>query len=133
MKLKLIRKEFTPRTTIGDFLVDEVFECYSLEDVVREVGVKVPGKTAIPEGVYNVALTFSNRFQRVLPVLIGVPSFTDILIHSGNTEADTEGCLLVGQTKAENFIGNSRAAFKVFFPKIKAALEVEKVKIEVTS
>lgn len=79
---------------IGDALA---YKCHTLEDPVREPGAaKVWGDTAIPAGTYKVALRFSNRFQKELPGIQGVPGFEGILIHSGNTKADTHGCILVG-------------------------------------
>src|SRR5262249_6892104 len=76
---------------------------------------------------------FSARFQRLLPELQDVPNFTGVRIHPGNTDADTEGCILVGQTKATDFIGKSRAAFDVLFPKIQAAAQTGKGFLEVTA
>ena len=131
MNLKLQRSTFTGRSTIGELSVDGVFECFTLEDMVRPV--KVPGMTAISEGVYVVSVSFSDRFKRLLPEVHNVPNFTGVRIHPGNTDADTEGCILVGQTKAADFIGNSRAAFDKLFPKIQAAAQQEKIFLEVTS
>ena len=68
MDLQLIRKEFTQRSTIGELSVDGQFECYTLEDMVRPV--KIKGMTAIPAGAYEVVVTFSARFQRLLPDLL---------------------------------------------------------------
>jgi hypothetical protein len=131
MNLKLHRKTFTGRSTIGELSVDDAFECFTLEDMVRPV--KVPGMTAISEGVYIVSVSFSDRFQRLLPEVHDVPNFTGVRIHPGNTDADTEGCILVGQTEDTDFIGNSRAAFNKLFPKIQAAAQKEKIFLEVTS
>ena len=131
MQLKVVRKEFTSRSTIGELYVDDTFECFTLEDVARPV--KIPGMTAIPERTYCVIVSFSARFQRLLPELQDVPNFTGVRIHPGNTDADTEGCILVGQTKATDFIGKSRAAFDVLFPKIQAAAQTGKVFLEVTA
>ncbi len=132
MILKLIRKQFTPESTIGELSVDGAFECFTLEDTVREV--KIPGQTAIPAGTYEVAVTFSNKFKKQLPLLMNVPNFDGVRIHSGNRPADTEGCILVGTAKGPeaNFIGNSRAAFDALFRKIQAAVQQEKVCIELT-
>lgn len=122
MRLQVIRKHFFDNATIGELHVDGVFECYTLEDKVRNLAageLKVYGQTAIPEGSYTVALTMSNRFKRVLPLINHVPQFEGVRIHPGNTSADTEGCILVGSTmKLPNFIGNSRAAFDKLFAKL---------------
>ena len=131
MNLKLRRTTFTGRSTIGELSVDGTFECFTLEDMVRPV--KVPGMTAISEGVYVVSVSFSDRFKRLLPEVHDVPNFTGIRIHPGNTDADTEGCILVGKTEDTDFIGDSRAAFNKLFPKIQAAAQKEKIFLEVTS
>jgi hypothetical protein len=93
--------------------------------------VKIHGKTAIPEGIYEVIINFSSRFKKPLPRLLKVPNFEGILIHPGNTSRDTEGCILVGTTKSKDFVGNSRAAFKTLFAKLEAALKKEKIFIQV--
>ena len=131
MHLRVVRTTFTDRSTIGELHVDDAFACFTLEDMVRPA--KVPGMTAIPEGVYVMTVSFSNRFQRLLPEVHNVREFTGVRLHPGNTEADTEGCILVGQTKAQDFIGNSRAAFNALFPRIREAAQREKIFIEVTS
>jgi hypothetical protein len=131
MRLKVLRTTFTDRSTIGELYVDDAFACFTLEDMVRPV--KVPGMTAIPEGVYVMTVSFSSRFRRLLPEIHNVREFTGVRLHPGNTDADTEGCILVGQTKGANFIGNSRAAFNKLFPRIQEAAQREKIFIEMTS
>lgn len=121
MKLELVRTECGKVCTIGELYVNGEHECFTLEDVVRSDGVKVYGETAIPAGTYSVDVTYSPRFKRDLPLLIGVENFVGIRIHPGNTASDTEGCILVGQGRGQNCILSSRAAFDVLFPKIKAA------------
>ncbi len=123
MLMILQRQPSADGATIGELSIGGVHECYTCEDVVRPPGVKVPGQTAIPAGRYRVTVTFSNRFQRLLPLLNDVPGFTGIRIHPGNTAADTDGCLLVGVTKGTNTIGQSRMAFEPLFAKIVAAVQ----------
>lgn len=138
MKLKLIRNPTNDTCTIGTLFVEAAFECFTLEDVVREhPGVqldlwKVPGKTAIPRGTYDVIIDMSARFKRELPRLLNVPGFSGVRIHPGNTAADTEGCILLGLSQAPNWIGQSRLAFDRLFTKLERAYErKELITIEV--
>src|SRR5687768_13656662 len=129
MELHVKRTDFSEQSTIGEMRVDGEFECYTLEDKVRPV--KIAGKTAIPAGRYEVIINFSQRFQRQLPLLLKVPDFEGVRIHPGNTPANTEGCILVGETKDENFVGHSRLAFDRLFEKLKVASRTEKIFIEI--
>jgi hypothetical protein len=107
MTLSLQREPTVDGVTFGTLDVDGHRLCATLEDAVR-VGPKVPGQTAIPAGTYTVVLTYSNRFQRVLPLLLDVPGFTGVRIHAGNSTADTEGCILVGSTRTRTMLRHSR-------------------------
>lgn len=120
MKLLLERKWLSATCTIGTLSVDGKFFCYTLEDVVR-TGAKVAGQTAIPEGTYTVIIDNSARFKRKMPHVLNVPNFEGIRIHSGNTDKDTEGCILVGDAKHDDRISNSRAAFNRLFPLLQKA------------
>jgi hypothetical protein len=130
MLMQLTRKWLTDESTIGELAVDGEFECFTLEDVVRDK--KIKGETAIPAGTYEIAVTFSNKFKKYLPLLMNVHDFEGVRIHPGNRPDDTEGCILVGQTKDDNFVGHSVAAFENLFPKIQSAIVKEKVFIEIT-
>lgn len=120
MKLKLTRKTYTKTSTIGDLQINGKFECHVLEDPVRPK--KIKGVTAIPAGSYKVVITWSPRFKVDMPLLEDVPGFEGIRIHPGNTAEHTEGCLLVGKTKAVDSIGSSRDAYAQLFKKLKKAL-----------
>jgi len=125
MKLELIRKEFTIYSTIGDLVIDGEPFAFTLEDVVREE--KIPGETAIPYGTYDVIIDFSIRFKKLMPLIKNVPGFEGIRIHPGNDKDDTEGCILIGYTKAVDFVGNSKRAFDKFFSMLEEGLKVGKV------
>lgn len=122
MELFLTRYDLTPARTLGMLAIGGVFQCYTLEDAVRE-GPKVPGQTAIPYGRYQVVLTMSQRFGHVLPLLLDVPNFTGIRIHAGNTAADTEGCILVGTEREGDAILHSRVALDALMERIQSAHE----------
>jgi len=125
MKLNLKRLHKTANSTIGELYIDGKFEAYTLEDVERDT--KVFGKTAIPKGTYEVIMTMSNRFKKMMPLLLNVEGFAGVRIHSGNKPEDTEGCILLGTTRSVDFIGGSRDAIAKFYPKIEAGLKVGKV------
>ena len=123
MKLTLKRKFLSYKHTIGDLFIDEEFFCNTIEDTVRELPVtcsftskgqsckcreKVYAQTAIPAGTYKVAMEYSPRFKRKLPLLHNVPHFLGILIHSGNDETASAGCLIVGNNTIKGKVTNSR-------------------------
>ena len=119
MLIEVKRFEFKDKHTVGKMYVNGVYECFTLEDAVRN-GTKVLGKTAIPIGTYKLIIDASTRFKQDMPHILDVPDFTGVRIHSGNTSADTDGCILLGSTWAgKDFIGNSKIAYKKFFDKLK--------------
>ena len=121
MNLVLKRWPSNDVCTHGDLFVGDDFECVTLEDVVRDV--KIPGETAIPAGSYRIIITYSNRFKRDLILLLDVPNFTGIRIHSGNKAADSEGCILVGKERGPTTVMRSRDALLPLQAKIKKALD----------
>lgn len=112
MKIKLVREFFTPTETLGSLLIDGKFFCYTLEDVDRGLTQsmelsdvkkkKVKEETAIPYGKYRVQLTYSNRFKRILPLVVDVKGFEGIRFHGGNTHLNTEACILVAKQRNLN-------------------------------
>lgn len=123
MELTVKRQPSADGATLGELLIDGEHECWTLEDVVRPDGAKVDGQTAIPAGRYRVIIDQSARFGCPMPHVLDVPGFEGIRIHAGNTAADTEGCLLLGQTHGDNQVWQSRLAFVAFFAKLQAALQ----------
>lgn len=109
MKLLLKRAAKRDTYTIGKLYVDGQYWCDTLEDPVRDLSrePKIPGRTAIPTGTYEVVVNISPKFKRLLPRLLNVPYFDGILIHRGNTAADTAGCILVGENRAVGKVLNS--------------------------
>jgi hypothetical protein len=126
MTVEIKRIHFADNFTIGKLFINDIFICFTLEDKVREVDNKpvatwkVPKQTAIPKGEYPLRITFSNRFQKDLPLIENVEGFIGIRIHTGNSPLDTEGCILVGMTwdGSSGWIANSREAFKLLMPLI---------------
>jgi hypothetical protein len=121
MLITVARTFFTDRSTCGELYLDQPLTvplfCYSLEPPKQpdDRGIK-----CIPQGTYKVIIAPSERFQRDMPRLLGVPGWPndDVLIHYGNYPDDTEGCILVGLTHEPDFIGASRSAFDLLYQRI---------------
>ena len=93
------------------FTLRSSFFCDTLEPTWRDYehgAYKVKGRSAIPEGRYAVVISYSPKFKQWVPILLGVPRFSGIRIHAGNTAKDTEGCILVGENKEVGKVINSR-------------------------
>lgn len=142
MEIKVLRKIYTGTSTIGELSIDGKFFCYTLEDVCRDVNrngikdaeeIKEHGKTAIWAGRYEVILNVSNRFKVLMPLLLNVPHFAGIRIHNGNTAEHTEGCILVGDSKSANFIGNSKVTFARLMVLLKNAAKKESIFITIVN
>ena len=144
MKLKVLRFSSQEDSTSGLLFLESneglKFLCYTLEDEYRNS--KVKGETRVPAGIYNIKLRtqggfhekykkrFSSFHKGMLHVT-NVPNFEYILIHTGNTDEHTAGCLLVGDSQENNniikdgFIGKSTNAYKRIYPDISKAIENE--------
>lgn len=121
-ELLLLRVFKGPEYTIGRLYLDGLYLFNSLEDPDRGLDCsdllseiqrkKIHGKTAIPTGRYEVVLTYSNRFKQLMPLLLGVPGFSGVRIHPGNTTADTAGCVLVGSNTSKGILTLSKKAYR---------------------
>lgn len=127
MHIRVVREPTKNDTTLGALFIDDHWQCHTLEDIIRPVGEKIYGETAIPPGRYKLVLSMSNRFKRILPEVLAVPNFTGIRIHAGNTAKDTHGCLLLGQTRnvEARSIGQSKLALEAFMTKITAVWDAK--------
>ena len=142
MKLEVLRFSSQVDSTSGILFeitdIGRIFLCYTLEDERR--AFKVRGETRVPAGTYEIGLRteggFHSRYDKKYPgVHIGmlqvldVPNFEYILIHTGNTDEHTAGCLLVGDSQENNiiirdgFIGKSVNAYKRIYPSIAKAIQ----------
>ena len=130
-EIRVIRKVFTDKSTIGELFIEEDRFCYTLEDTCR-AGMKIAGVTAIPAGTYQVVMTYSKRFQKVLPELLGVPGFTGIRIHAGNGPESTEGCILVGMRSGPDVVYDSQKAMANLMPEIESRLKLGKLYISIS-
>lgn len=119
------------RPTLGKLYIWKAgawhYFCETLEDEYRgdDPAAKVKGKTAIGCGTFALLVTHSPAFKRLLPLVDGVPGFVGIRIHPGNTQADTEGCLLVGRVRGtargEPAVLDSGVTFAELFRQLDAA------------
>jgi Family of unknown function (DUF5675) len=142
MILEIRRRIKDQNFTMGDLFVDDVLFSQVVEDTDRGLMFQMPleeikarkvyGKTAIPTGVYEVVFNYSAKFKQELPLLLNVPGYQGIRIHSGNTEADSLGCPLPG-TQLGNKVINSRATCKKLFALMKKASKTEKIYVFVTN
>lgn len=129
VEFNLTRNLFGTHSTVSEVTVMGRHLCHVLEDVVREeVGVpvsewKVKGETAIPAGRYEIVIDMSTRFGKLMPHLLNVPGFDGIRIHPGNTDHDTEGCLLPGtEIGPDGSVLHSRDAYEHWYDVLAAAL-----------
>ena len=149
MKLQVVRHQFGTDATNGMLFINGIFECYTLEDQYQ--AVKVMHETCIPEGTYDIKFRktggfhakYSERYKNAHYGMLhiqDVPNFTYILIHTGNTDEHTSGCLIVGETQQDlevskdGFIGSSTVAYKKMYAKVAGQLlQGKPVSIEYTT
>lgn len=142
MKILVQTTAKKPLYTISKMYLDGVYFCDVLEDTVRDLNndgdlddageTKIYGETAIPAGTYKVVLSYSNRFKRVLPEILGVKGFEGIRIHGGNDRNDTHGCLLVGKNNVVGKVTDSQNTLNRLFGKLDdAVMEKEAITIEI--
>lgn len=124
MNINLKRDILAQNFTLGRLYVDGKhfgFTCEDKDRKLEEGGEKVYGETAIPRGKYKVIVSFSQRFKKPMPLLLGVPGFEGVRIHGGNTEADTLGCPLLGAHRTANGVANCAGVNKALIDAIDAA------------
>lgn len=154
MEITLKRIAKKEAYTIGKIYINGKYVCDTLEDTDRgltaEMGErdillqKIPGKTAIPTGTYNVTMNVSSPrfgskafYRKVcggrLPRLLDVPGYIGVLIHCGNTAADTDGCILVGENKEVGRVLKSQVTFTTIVNKYlkPASAKGEKITIKI--
>ncbi len=123
MEIEVTRREFTDRYTVGDLYIDGDFFCNTLEDTVREPGIKIPKETAIPGGRYELRMTYSQRFKKVTPQVMNVQNFEGIRLHPGVNETHSEGCLLLGIDSRSGWLIKSRDTYNDFIAEIERVKE----------
>lgn len=134
MKLELIRIANRPTYCIGKLYIDGEYFCDVIEDTDRGLDdsmsvdeilkKKIKGETAIPTGIYKIEITYSPKYKRMMPLLIGVKGYSGIRIHSGNTSKDTEGCLLVGRNTKVGMVTDSRNTYQRLFARLQNAKDI---------
>ena len=139
MEILLQRVAKKDKYTIGKLYINDQYFCDTLEDTDRGLtysmteqqikSKKVYGETAIPTGTYRIIISYSNRFKKQMPLLLNVPGFSGIRIHTGNTEKDSLGCILVGKNKAVGKVLESRDTYNKLFSILQKANEKETIKI----
>ena len=141
MNITLNRIAKKAKYTIGKLYINDQYFCDTLEDTDRGLtqsmteqqirSKKVYGETAIPTGTYRIIISYSNKFKKQMPLLLNVPGFAGIRIHSGNTEKDSLGCILVGKNKAVGKVLESRDTYSKLFSILQEANKKETIKITI--
>lgn len=154
MKILIERTWKKEEYTIGKLYVDGTFFSNTLEDKDRGLTSTMPleeikkikkaGITAIPTGTYNVRMDIvspkyskkdwfiKNCHGAKMPRLENVPGYEGVLMHSGNTAADTDGCILIGKNDVKGKVTKSKEYFLQLYNMIYAAYsKSEKISITI--
>lgn len=135
MKIVIIRTEFASNYTTGKLFINGTYLCDTLEDTYRgqlhNPGDKVFAETAIPAGKYQVIINFSNKFKKQMPLVLNVPNFSGIRLHSGNTVQDTAGCILLGTETEPGVIARSKEHYQKFYALLQEGTKKGKVTITI--
>ena len=116
--LSVHRFDYAKNHTKSIIFIDGQFICFGMEPENR-VNNQIPGqRDLIPPGIYQLVLSMSPKFRRLLPEVINVPFNTGIRIHAGNHPSETSGCLLVGSYFADNMLLNSNKALNKILDKL---------------
>lgn len=134
MELKVVRKYKKSEYTIGKMYINGEYFCDTVEDTDRGLTSemtyeeiarrKVYGKTAIPTGRYDVALSYSPKFKRSLPLLLSVKGYSGIRIHNGKDANSSLGCIIVGENKIKGGVINSKATMEKLMAKLRGQKEI---------
>lgn len=124
-----LERECLEERTLGKLYINNEFFCNTIEDKYRDLSKekKVYGETCIPFGTYKVIINMSPKYGRLMPRLLDVPHFEGILIHYGNTEQDSAGCVICGKRSGQKVI-NSRDTFNRLFARLE---KYSNIKIEI--
>ena len=140
MKIVVERFMFDKNYTMSRVYVDDKFYCFGLEPYDASITKETPvedikslktkyGKIAVPLGEYELVYNWSNKYQKMLPLVMDTPGFAGVRLHAGNKIDDTRACLLLGKFYMNGVISDSRATMNKFIAYWKE-LKFEKATIE---
>lgn len=142
--LKLIRVSKGKHSTLSQLYMDQLFFCYILEDTIRER--KIPGSTCIPTGIYELKLNLDagmnvnygykiGKMHQGMVEICGIPTFSLVFFHIGNSHVDTKGCLLTGEYfrfENEDYqVLQSAQSYKRLYQKLSNRIKYRKTFLEV--
>ena len=133
MELKVKRLYKKSDYTIGKMYINGEYFCDTVEDTERGLTSdmtyeeiarrKVYGRTAIPTGRYDVAISYSPKFKKNLPLLLSVKGYSGIRIHNGKDANSSLGCIIVGENKIKGGVINSKATMEKLMQRLQNGRE----------